>query len=474
MKFAILGVLIILSIAFLVVLWKASKHWRWYQIVPALFTMVLAILFIFPTATVLKSRSKWHQLKEKLEVEAEKVSAEQLTLKYGDRSDGSAGEGLLDLSQRMSKLAIEAGRRWRGLRLQNQSPDSIVLGAPPKVDVAIPGIPAEGEAAEAPEPAGPIMPADLIVYGFAEARIPNSKSPVPAYYLGEFRVTASNANQVTIKPIAPLEPGQLQRIAGGQATSWSLYEMLPLDGHEPFLAEGSEENDDNRFGRVDDVLVRSLLENKVRDETLQNYLRDGQRSTADDPPASRWMKIEFITKHSIDVDSPTQQAALDGGFFDASGRAIDSRLQRGTDDGSVKFAVGDLNYVTERAGKTLIEDGKARLIDNYYVRPLNDYRVVLRRIRLRLTEATRRKEKLEFEEQQISDAIAATVKMIESNQDEKLKGEQDFGQLQTEVKSVQEYLDLVRKGVDKTRDRSRQLYLENQRLEQELRQLHAN
>ena len=466
-------VLIILSIAFLVVLWKASKEWRWYQIVPALFTMVLAILFMFPTATVLKSRSAWHQLKEKLEVQAEQVSAEQQTLKYGDRTDGAAGEGLLDLSQRMSKLAIEAGRRWRGLRLQNQSPTGIVLAAPPKAD-AIPGIPAEGDAAEAAEPAGPIVPADLIVYGFAEARIPNSQFPAPVYYLGEFRVTASNANQVTIKPIAPLEPGQLQRISGGQATSWSLYEMLPLDGHETFLAEGSEENDDNRFGRVDDVLVKSLLENKVRDETLQSYLRDGQRATDDDPPASRWMKIEFITKTSIDVDSTTQQAALDGGFFDASGRAIDSRLQSGTEDGNVKFAVGDLIYVKEEAGKQLIEDGKARLVDNYYVRPLNDYRVVLRRIRLRLIEAARRKEKLQFEEQQLNDAIAATVKMIEVNQDEKLKGEQDFGQLQTEVKSVDEYLTLIRKGVDKTRDRSRQLYLENQRLEQELRQLHAN
>ena len=474
MKFAILGVLIILSIAFLVVLWKAAKFWRWYQIVPALFTMVLAIVFVFPTATVLKSRSKWHQLKEQLEVQAEQVSSEQLILKYGDRSDASAGEGLLDLSQRMSKLAIEAGRRWRGLRLQNQTPDSIVLSAPPAAVAVAPGIPADDDAAAAPAPAGPLVPAELIVYGFAEGRVANSTSPVPLYYLGEFRVTASNANQITIKPIATLEPGQLQQISSGQATSWSLYEMLPLDGHEPFLAEGSEENEDNRFGRVDDVLVKSLLGNKVRDETLQSYLRDGQRATDDDPPASRWMKIEFTEKHSIDVDSTTQQAALDGGFFDASGRAIDTRLQRGGEDGSVKFVAGDLIYVKEEAGKHLIEIGKARLVDNYYVRPLNDYRVVLRRLRLRLTESQRRKEKLNFEQQQISDAIAATVKMIEANQDEKLKGEQDFGQLQAEVKAVTEFLKLTQQGLDKTRDRSRQLYLENQRLEQEIRQLHAN
>ena len=70
MKFAILGFLVVVVIAFLVLVYKASKDWRWYQIVAVIFTMLLAITFMFPTANVLQSRQAWHKLKEELEVRA--------------------------------------------------------------------------------------------------------------------------------------------------------------------------------------------------------------------------------------------------------------------------------------------------------------------------------------------------------------------------------------------------------------------
>ena len=61
------GLLGVILIGFFVVVWKASPNWRWYNIVAVCITMILSVLFIFPTAGVLKSRSSWHQLKEKLE-----------------------------------------------------------------------------------------------------------------------------------------------------------------------------------------------------------------------------------------------------------------------------------------------------------------------------------------------------------------------------------------------------------------------
>ncbi|NND96731.1 MAG: hypothetical protein HKN47_05310 [Pirellulaceae bacterium] len=473
MKFAILGVLIILVIAFLVLLWKASKHWRWYHLVGAFFTMALAITFIFPTAYVLKSRAAWHQVKERLEKQTEAVESENRVIKYGDTSDANAGEGLLELSQKLANLGKEAGRRWRHLRLQNANNQSVILSAPPAA-APPPGVaPAAGDDAAAAPPPPNLPPQNLVVYGFAEAPALGAAEPLPVFFLGEFRVTASAGNQITLAPTGKLEQGQLQRISDGQAPMWSLYEMLPLDGHVPFIAEGSLPDNDNIFGRIDDALVKQLLGNKIREATLQNYLRDGSRSNPDDVPLSRWVKIEFTQNHKVDVDSPSQQGALEGGFFDESGRSVDSRLQRG-EDGTVSFRKDDQIIVKEEAAKQFIDvDGVARLIDTYYMRPLNDYRFVLRRLRLRLTEAAIRTQELEFERKVLEDAIAATVSMLTTNQTAKLKLEQDLEQVGKELKAIRDYESTVSAEVEKTREALRNLYQENLQLEQELERLHG-
>ena len=508
MNIAIIGVLSLLFIGFLVLVWKAAKDWRWYNLVAVIFTMILAIVFIFPTAGALKSRSEWHKIKESLEVRAEQAVAETKSLKFGDPSDASAGPGAIDLAQQLGRLGIEAGRLWRGLAMQGNNPQSIQLNqAAPAV---APGIaPAADADAPPPAPAGPLIPDGLVVYGFAEAQVQGVQAPLPISFLGEFRVTASTPTGVTIVPTGPLESEQQQLITSGQASRWSLYELLPLDAHEPFIAEGSVDDDDNLFGRVDEAIVRSLLkwtpadddrlaelvelkktkdaagqqltdaemreyrDFSVRGETFRNYMRDGSRSTADDPPLSRWVKIEFTKNHSIDVDSPQKVGALEGGFFDGNGRAVDSRLQRGQ-DGTVKFKTGDRITVKEEAAKELTDvEGVARLVDTYYVRPLNDYRFVLRRIRLRLTELAIRTKELTYEKAVLDAAIAATEAMLVSNQQEKLKLEQDLAQTQKESKAIRDYHQQLQEEVKTTRQRLVALYQDNLRREQQLKKAYA-
>ncbi|MGB7345896.1 MAG: hypothetical protein WBD20_16890 [Pirellulaceae bacterium] len=469
MKFAILGVLILIVIAFLVLLWKASQNWRWYHITTAVITMGLAITLIFPTAMVLKSRSEWHKAKEKVEKQAEEAAKQNTLIKYGDPTDANAGEGLLELTQRLGKLGREAGRRWRGLRLQNANAQAITLRALP-TDVPPPVVP--GDDAVVAEPEEPSLPqAELVVYGFAEGAF--NGQPAPVFFLGEYRVTASAGNQVTLAPTGPLLPAQSQRISGGVAASWALYEMLPLDGHEPFVAVGSQPNDDNVFGRIDDALLRQIFGNNIRPETLKNYLRDGSRSNPDDKLLSRWVKIEFTKSHKIDVDSPTQQGALEGGFFDESGRAVDSRLQRG-EGGETKFLAEQQIVVKEEAAKQLIDvDGVARLVDTYYLRPLNDYRFVLRRLPMRINEAAIHKTELEFEHKVLSDAKNATDSMLTTNQETKLLLEQDLDQTNVELKAVEDYKTQVEQSVSNTQNELKRLYQDNLRLEAELQRLHS-
>ncbi|KLU07128.1 myosin heavy chain, neuronal [Rhodopirellula islandica] len=476
MQYVLLLVLIVVVIAQAILVWKAAPHWRWYQITPVVITTILAVIFVFPVAGALKSRSEWHKVKEELESRLASVEAEQLELRYGNPNDPLSGEGVLPMAQKLAKLGTEAGRRWRGLRLTNadfNNGGQIVLSSPQQ-EVPVDGLPAEeadeGEVELAPLP---LIPDGLVVYGFAEGPQPNLNVPGPIFYLGEYRVTATSPTQVTLQPTAPLLPQQRQAIESRQAVSWSVYELLPLDGHEPFVAEGSVEDDNNVFGRIDDELVNRLLSNQISAQSRAEYLRDGTRSLPDDEPLSKWVKIEFTKNHEIVVDSPDQRGALDGGFFDGSGRAVDSRLQQG-DSGKVKFSKDDLLVVKEEAADALIDEGVARLIDTYYVRPLNDYRFVLRRIRLRLAELSTRTQELTYENEVLQRAIDATKNMTTAAQAEKLKLEQDFEQTEVERISLETYNEKLATQLKETHQRLVKLYRSNQQLEKELQMFHES
>ena len=472
MKFAILGLLVLIVIGFFVLIWKSSRDWRWYNLVAASFSMLLAIAFLFPTAGVLKSRSAWHQLKENLELDAMKLASEQRLLKYGDPANPEAGEGIAVLNRKLAKIGIEAGRRWRSLRMQNVANNVVTLGRAQSVapGAAAPA-PADAEEGAAPVVVQPLIPDGTVVYGFAEV-LNEQQIAVPVFYLGEFRVTGSTPNQVTLSPTGPLEADQQQRI-NNQARSWSLYEMLPMDGHVPFIAEGSVPGDDNTLGRIDADLVNRMLGKNVSAETLKNYLEDGRRLEKGDPPVSRWTKIEFLKGYALDVDSPESRGALDGGFFDGNGRAVDSRLQRG-EDGQVKFKKGDQILVKEEGGDQLIDDGTAKLIDSYYLRPLNDYRFVLRRIRLRLTELADRTKELEFEKGVLTEAVERTTRMQVTNREIQNKLEQDFQQFRTEKRAMESYAKQVQSQLDSMKAELLRLYRENQGLEQKLDQQHRS
>lgn len=469
MAYALLGFFVVLVIAHWVLIWKASPYWRWYQIVPVVLTMILAVVFVYPTAGALKSRQEWHKIKEDLEAQIEQVRREQQELRYGDPNDPLADDGLLPLAQKLSILGTEAGRRWRNLQLvqQNIAGNGTVVLEEPAGDGGLGGDPAAGQ----PANTVPLIPQDLVVYGFAEAVDPNLQATVPTDYLGEFRVQSSTPTQVTIVPTGPLLSEQQEMIRNGEAGSWSIYEMLPLDGHLPFVAEGSTPDSNNVFGRIDEDLIRRVMGDRVDEATLAEYLEDGRRSQPDDPPLSRWVKVKFTKKHSIMVDSPDQRSALDGGYFDGSGRAVDSRLQQG-DDGVVTFDKDDELILKEEAAAQLFDEGVATLVDTYYLRPMNDYRFVLRRIRLRLAELQQRTTELQFEQDVLQRAVDATVQMLTANQTDKLKLEQDLQQTEVERKALEQYNESLDQRVSDTKQRILTLYRSNQDLESQLEVIH--
>lgn len=491
MSIAIVLLLVVVVFAFGFTVFKAAPEWRWYHITAAAITMILSIVILFPTAGALKSRNAWHDLKERLEKRVEVVEGERQEILYGD---GSGAPGLRALALEMSKVGTEAGRRWRSLNFVSQGTNAdgelqVVLRKQAAPAAGDPNIP--GAAAAAPANPGPLVPESLVVYGFAEGQFEyeaGQSVSTPIRYLGEFKVESSVGNSVTLVPTFPLETIQQNTIASGQATLWSLYEMLPLDGHMPFIAEGSEKtaDNDNFLGRVDEELLRRLLQpipssdptlkqqlDLQRNASLASYLRDGQRGTPEDP-AAKWIRVTLEKKYTIDVDSPDKRGALEGGFFDNNGRSVDSRLQR-ADGGTIEFAAGDELIVTEDAATQLKDEGIISSVDGdtYYVRPLNDYRFVLRRIRLEIIELQARYAELQYEEKVLQSAVASTADMIEKRQIEKVKLEADLNQYQVEAEAIKTYHAEVSESLRKMKEAAASLYQSNQALLRQIQELSA-
>ncbi|OUW82538.1 MAG: hypothetical protein CBD74_07005, partial [Saprospirales bacterium TMED214] len=432
-------------------------------------TMLLALVFLFPTAGVLRSRSAWHEVLESLELRLAEVKAETVDITLGEAvgAEASRSGGLIDLQSDLSSLAIEAGRRWRNLKLKGanlQGNVSISLGPPPANNLA-------GEPAAPAANAQPLVPAETLVYGFSEKADDDNQMMVPDYYLGEFIVQASDPNQVTLVPTGTLEQYQLDWINDGRANSWLLCELLPPDGHVPFIKPFSQADDKNCLGAVDEELVRELLVD-ASDATRLAYLEDGRAAKPDDPPATKWVELQFTQNHRIEVDSPDERTLEDGGFFDGNGRALDAALQHGVDNGFISLKKGEKLLLKSEGAEKLIDQGVAEELGSFFLRPLNDYGFVLRRIRLNLMSLADKKAELTAEELLLKEAISKTDQLLVANQEVKLKLEQDLTQFRVEKQSINEYKGKITEEAQAMVAELNRLEQENAELEQQIEQKH--
>ena len=465
------SVLFLLLVRFAVVVWKAASNWRWFNILAIVLTMLLAIVFLFPTAVVLKSRSAWHKIQADLETQVVTLQEETKRIKLGEAvgADSVRRGGLVDLQSELAALALEAGRRWRNLQFKsgnlNAKPMSILLGAPPANGIG--GQPAEpaGDAA-----AKPLVPDQTLVYGFSEVEDDESLVMAPMFYLGEFIVQASNANELTLVPAGPLEDNQVEYIKQGKARSWLLCELLPPDGHRPFLSSNVPETG-NCLGSVDEALVKALLQ-EASEQTQRSYLEDGRSKEPDDPPETHWVEVQFTKKHKIEVDSPGEQRSLiDGGFYDGSGRALDAALQHG-EDGNITFEIGDKILLKNEGATDLLNLDVAKKLGDYFLRPLNDYGFLFSRIRLNLITLADQKAELTSEKAVLEEMFGKTQKMLVNNQTVKNKLEQDLKQFEVERESIREYSESLAAEVKKMLDEMNRLEQENAEWEQQIEQKH--
>ncbi|MFM7927528.1 MAG: hypothetical protein ACKO9Q_07410, partial [Pirellula sp.] len=272
---------------------------------------------------------------------------------------------------------------------------------------------------------------------------------LPTIYLGEFVVSDANGGNIKIKPTGTLNPEQIAAIGSGQFQTWSIYELMPLDSHDAFAAEGSKPDENSIFGRMDLTELSTLLkidpalasaeptglkiQEAIKARALQSYLNDGSRPPEGTPPEQVYVRVEFLKDYTIEVDAQEQRNATEGGFYDLSGRSVDARLKRGEEGAKVSFKQGDKIVFDSTTANDLGKQDVIKVVAPVFVRPLNDYEYAFREVRRQITAALQDAVLIQRELAEMQKSQGIADNQVRLGQEERSKLDKDFAQYKKEL-----------------------------------------
>jgi len=367
------------------VLFKSAKTWKVFHVVVLFFVLAASITFTIYAAMALKTRLAWvkvHHDQTQATAEAEKTYDQ---LKNGMSVDPGPDEPSLEvLKGRLERLLIHRRAVWRNNLVAQANANSIKLTLP----IAEGGTTSRN------------MIANMVVHVFSEVT-PDDGPTHPDQYLGEFKTVAADATSITITPTIPLSSGQIAQVnksVGNNRITWAIYEVIPGDGHDIFVIKEDELDEDDTtenesiFGRL---MSKEQIEGyfpKARlgladadyEKFIQQYLYDGrainkikQENDQFNPPAKEiWIKVRFV-KPLVGEQGETVDAAVKPGTaadkrppYNFQGLAQTQDLMQGS---KTEFKIGDVAVFDQNYGQRLINDGICRLVENVYVRWLQDF-----------------------------------------------------------------------------------------------------
>jgi hypothetical protein len=509
----------LMAVFFLVLIYYFTKTWRWFHILVVFCVFVSTFFLAAQTALVYRTHNAWRSLETRTSARLLELETERDLLRFGDLYGAEQAESMQSITGKLGRAIVDLGRVWRHCTPQGVQADGTVMlsTAPPGAVVAPPADPGlvapvdpAAAAAAAPAPQGPqpnrIEP-QTVLYVFIEDLAPPEAglpqgAKIPRYYLGEFLAASATDTTVALAPVFALTDVDVTMMRQPNLT-WSLYESLPVDGHELYAKDpeaGGKLNESAEtssvFGDIDPAMMQVLipppdrryyergaagdaafqLATQKHAEAFKNYLRDGLRSSPDDPPLNVWLKIRFKEKYSEVVDSGAKVSALQLGatddFFDR-GLAEVAMLQRGS---KADFKTGDVAVFPQEDGNRLLQektpDGKpiCELVEPVYVRTLNNYAFLFRQAMFRqnrvMSDIARisrdiaeiKKTQLHINEQQ----TVANTEQTQLNA--------DIAKTTYEKTKIAEYHAVLEKSLNDLRAQLSLLFRSNAQLEAELEQ----
>ncbi len=275
----ILYVLIVLALASFVIAFFSARTWHWgYVVVVELIFLATMGFFLLASETVRINAVLRSQV-NKTQVELDRVDAQNNALRDGSTDssiigqlsglevpvkttkDEQGNEKIDSIADLDHKLLIAT--RLRGPVWRNVKPAGAVNAQTGEVTVVVP----------TPLPGGPVkaggQPEPVVVFMFDDGQPqPPAANGVPRgpQYLGEFRATPTGPLQAKLQPVLALDEFERRRLATSRGP-WIIYQTMPLDRHDIFAGKTDQE-------------LQQLLPKK----TVNEYIRDGKPSTADDDP----------------------------------------------------------------------------------------------------------------------------------------------------------------------------------------------
>lgn len=479
----ILFILIVLTlfVLFVIGLVKSAGRLGWPYVTTFAFLFVPSLLFMYFAAFVLDRRVGSAKQYFQIADSVEKLEAEANRIRYGDMMSPSLDvNSLTGVLAELTRITLGRGRVWPNAQLTNiNAPNYTVTLQQPALDPNAAQAPAGNDAADV---GGSRLEPGMVVYAFGDAATDDGLM-LPKTYLGEFNVLSNQNEVVELAPVNALE--EEQKTAASASQSWSIYELMPIDSHDAFAAVGSKSDEDELFGYMDPDVISSILgvdpalaegavpsasvmttdPSQYRGSLLKSYLVDGQPIDENNPPESTWELIEFTQEYEIDVDSDENRIATEGGYFAGDGRTVDSRLKRGGDEELLTFAEGDQLFVSQDAAKELVEQRNvARLVNRYFVRPLNEYKSAFVDTRQMLTE-TAQSIDLQNKELAIKTRIRdSELEQITIQQGLGAKLKQDLSQYEKEQAVITAELEKLQRQVADLEARLRSTYQQTQQL----------
>jgi hypothetical protein len=266
----ILYILIGVVVASFVIAYFSARTWHWGYVILVEALILATFGFFLLAAETLRINAVLRTQVKGIQKQIDTVDLQNAALAEGSSDGGIIGQlgnldppvkvtkdkegndkldSLTDLDHRLLIITRERGRVWRNVKPAGQI--NAQTGA---VSVSIP----------APIPAN--LKAETVVYLFGEGapQPPAAGVPRGPQFLGEFTVAQVGPQTATLQPVSKMDEFELRRLAASPAP-WIIYDSMPIDRHQTFAGKPDPE-----------------LKQKLPAKTVNEYLRDGKPSTADE------------------------------------------------------------------------------------------------------------------------------------------------------------------------------------------------
>ncbi|HZZ72617.1 MAG TPA: hypothetical protein VFE24_10205 [Pirellulales bacterium] len=243
----ILQILVGLLVILAGVCWFFSwKTWRWHTLMMVVLNFFAAAGFAYLSMRALKTDKEWRNKVRELEnTYAKEEATRQALLAGAENADHAKELGIQQLKAEINRVTLGRGRVWRKAKVAGTMNGDLSIEL------------------EGTDPHG--LAPKSVVQVFDDKDLDKGGEDYVGY-LGEFKVKGVTDKRIDLTPSTP--PGPKDAVRLSNATTVSLYEMMPIDNADAYVDGVS---DAMRTGLLGKLPAATQAEFAKKDRPLNDY-----------------------------------------------------------------------------------------------------------------------------------------------------------------------------------------------------------